>query len=83
MRARQMVRPEGLEPPTGGLEIRCSIQLSYGRTARIARRPSVLQAHFPCWNSTPGMQGFFARPPGPRSGRRPHRLFGDFPQRAA
>ena len=30
--ARELVRPEGLEPPTGGLEIRCSIQLSYGRT---------------------------------------------------
>lgn len=24
------VVPEGLEPPTNGLEIRCSIQLSYG-----------------------------------------------------
>ena len=24
-------RPEGLEPPTDGLEIRCSIRLSYGR----------------------------------------------------
>ncbi len=25
-----MVGPEGLEPPTDGLEIRCSVQLSYG-----------------------------------------------------
>src|SRR5688572_2552395 len=77
-----MVRPEGLEPPTGGLEIRCSILLSYGRTARIARRPSVLQAHFRCWHSSPGMQGFLVRPPGPRKGRL-RRLFGDLPQRAA
>ena len=22
--------PEGLEPPTGGLEVRCSVRLSYG-----------------------------------------------------
>ena len=29
---RAKTRPEGFEPPTGGLEIRCSIHLSYGRT---------------------------------------------------
>ena len=31
-------RPGGLEPPTVGLEIRCSIRLSYGRLARQSNR---------------------------------------------
>ncbi len=29
---RTMARLEGIEPPTDGLEIRCSIQLSYRRS---------------------------------------------------
>src|SRR5207342_2743447 len=31
-------RPEGLEPPTNGVEVRGSIQLSYGRSAGIVHR---------------------------------------------
>ena len=34
----EAARPEGLEPSTYGLEIRCSIRLSYGRIARSVER---------------------------------------------
>ena len=71
-----MVRPEGLEPPTGGLEIRCSIQLSYGRTGdrRGARR--VLQRQTACSAQAGILAGFSEMS---RSNRRmilPERVFG-------
>lgn len=36
--AKRMARPGGLEPPTCGLEISCSIRLSYGRFKGDSRR---------------------------------------------
>ena len=34
----QVARPEGLEPSTDGVEVRCSIQLSYGRFELVCMR---------------------------------------------
>ena len=39
-----LVRPERLEPPTHGLEGRCSILLSYGRAMRIKVALKALKA---------------------------------------
>ena len=39
-----MVRPAGIEPATLGLEVRCSVQLSYGRTANIGTDDSIALA---------------------------------------
>lgn len=34
-REKSLVRPAGLEPATCGLEVRCSIRLSYGREGAV------------------------------------------------
>src|SRR5688572_31528060 len=40
----EVVRPAGIEPATLGLEVRCSVQLSYGRTANIGTDDSIALA---------------------------------------
>lgn len=53
------IRPEGFEPPTYGLEIRCSIQLSYGRVFVSQRLAANVANHsrslHRCSNSTAGV----------------------------
>ena len=47
-----MVSPEGFEPPTHGLESRCSIQLSYERILGAGDENRTHTASLEGWNST-------------------------------
>ena len=49
---KKMVRPEGFEPPTHGLEGRCSIQLSYERIFGAGDGNRTHAASLEGWNST-------------------------------
>ena len=45
LKENTLARPKGVEPPTLGSEVRCSVQLSYGRAreeyAKLADAPGV------------------------------------------
>src|SRR4249920_382250 len=55
-----LARLEGVEPPTGGLEIRCSIQLSYRRSRKSGGA-----------GAKSGREDLNLRPPAPKAGALP------------
>ena len=52
----EQARPEGLEPPTLGLEVRRSIQLSYGRRCCNSRPSTGVPVRWPCGEPPPSSQ---------------------------
>ena len=74
MASCKVARLEGIEPPTHGLEGRCSIRLSYRRAYLTVARPSRRsggRADRAGWEGWSGRADLNGRPPAPKAGALP------------